>query len=219
MHSNKILDCAVLDEKTIAAIGDLRRTRQCHFLTGAASSTPAEDAGAVGAAEAAEGGRTRGPLCPQAISANAIQHVPSANEARRLTPTLADRVTMHSILSTMTSKLSPQPLSESDYASKTSAVLAGIEATLDRWLDEDVIDVDTHRTGGLLELIFPDRSKIVLNTQPPLQELWLAARAGGFHFRWAGDCWRDTREQREFFEALSTLASEQAGRPLRFEST
>jgi len=118
----------------------------------------------------------------------------------------------------MTSKLSPQPLSESDYASRTSAVLSGVEATIDRWLEEDVIDVDTHRTGGLLELTFPDRSKIVLNTQPPLQELWLAARAGGLHFRWTGECWRDTREQREFFEALSTLASEQAGRPLRFES-
>jgi CyaY protein len=118
----------------------------------------------------------------------------------------------------MTSKLSPQPLSEGDYASKTSAVLAGIESTVDRWLEEDVIDVDTHRTGGLLELIFPDGSKIVLNTQPPLQELWLAAKAGGLHFRWMGDCWRDTREQREFFEALSTLASEQAGRPLRFGS-
>ena len=68
---------------------------------------------------------------------------------------------MLAILSTMTSKPSPQPLSNGDYASKTSAVLAGIESTVDRWLEEDVIDVDTHRTGGLLELIFPDGSKIV----------------------------------------------------------
>ena len=125
---------------------------------------------------------------------------------------------MLAILSTMTSKPSPQPLPAGDYASKTSAVLSGVESTIDRWLEEDVIDVDTHRTGGLLELIFPDGSKIVLNTQPPLQELWLAARAGGFHFRWMGDCWRDTRDQREFFEALSALASQQAGQPLKFES-
>ena len=125
---------------------------------------------------------------------------------------------MDVILSTMTSKPSPQPLSNSDYVSKTSAVFARIESTIDRWLENDVIDVDTQRTGGLLELRFPDGTKIVLNTQPPLHELWLAARAGGFHFRWMGDCWRDTRDQREFFEALSALASEQAGRPLKFES-
>ena len=121
------------------------------------------------------------------------------------------------ILSTMTSKPSPQPLSNSDYASKTAAVLSGVESTIDRWLENDVIDIDTNRTGGMLELIFPDDSKIVLNTQPPLQELWLAARAGGFHFRWMGDCWRDTRDQREFSEALSALASQQAGQPLKFE--
>ena len=117
----------------------------------------------------------------------------------------------------MTSKLAPHQLSDSDYASKTAAVLARIEATVDRWLEEDIIDVDTLRTGGLLELAFPNDSKIVVNTQPPLQELWLAGRAGGLHFYWAGDCWRDTRDQREFFAALSTLASEQAGRPLKFE--
>ena len=118
----------------------------------------------------------------------------------------------------MASKPDPQPLSDSEYASKTAAVLARVEATVDRWLEDDIIDVDTHRTGGLLELVFPDGSKIVVNTQPPLKELWLAGRAGGLHFYWAGDAWRDTRDQREFFASLSTLASEQAGRPLRFEN-
>ncbi|MEO6032987.1 MAG: iron donor protein CyaY, partial [Burkholderiaceae bacterium] len=59
-------------------------------------------------------------------------------------------------------------------------------------------------------------SKIVLNTQPPLHELWLAARAGGFHFRLTGDAWRDARDGRELFDVLSACASEQAGQPLRF---
>jgi CyaY protein len=118
----------------------------------------------------------------------------------------------------MTSKLAPHKLSDSDYAARTAAVFSCIESTVDRWLEEDIIDVDTHRTGGLLELAFPDGSKIVVNVQPPLQELWLAGRAGGLHFYWAGDCWRDTRDQREFFAALSTLASEQAGRPLKFDA-
>ena len=111
----------------------------------------------------------------------------------------------------------PHALTDAEYHARTSAVLASVEAAVDRWLQQDLIDIDTQRTGGLLELSFPNGSKIVLNTQPPLQELWLAARAGGFHFRWMGDCWRDTRDQREFFEALSALASQQAGRPLKFE--
>jgi CyaY protein len=108
------------------------------------------------------------------------------------------------------------PLADADYVRETSTLLARIEAACDRWLDEDVIDIDTHRTGGLLELVFPDHSKIVVNTQPPLQEMWLAARAGGYHYQWDGRCWRDTRDGHEFLEMLSRQASVQGGRTLTF---
>lgn len=107
-------------------------------------------------------------------------------------------------------------LPDADYRRLSDAVLACIEATVDRWLDEDVVDIDSHRSGGLLELAFPNGSKLVVNTQPPLQELWLAARAGGYHYRHRGGRWIDTRDCSELFERLSTCASEQAGRTLRF---
>ncbi len=112
---------------------------------------------------------------------------------------------------------SPSTLTEAEYQRLAHAVLASVEAAADRWLEQDVIDIDTHRTGGLLELSLPDRSKIVINTQPPLQEIWLAARAGGYHFRWVEGRWLE-REGREFFALLSELASQQAGTALRFEA-
>ena len=121
------------------------------------------------------------------------------------------------ILSIMTADLSPEQLSDSAYHAKAGAVLASVEAAVDAWLQDDVVDIDAHRTGGLLEMSFPNGSVIVLNTQPPLQEIWLAARSGGFHYRYANGAWRDTRDGRELFEALSACASEQAGKPLRFE--
>ena len=80
-----------------------------------------------------------------------------------------------------------------------------------------MIDIDSQRTGGLLELAFPDGSKIVVNTQPPLQELWLAARSGGYHFKHVDGRWLDTRDGSEFFAALSRRASEQAGRRAALE--
>ena len=107
-------------------------------------------------------------------------------------------------------------LSDADYQRETSAMLARIEAAADRWLQQDVIDIDTQRSGGLLELSFPDGSKIIVNTQPPLQELWLAARAGGYHYRWVDGSWRDTRDGSELIESLSRHASAQAGKPLQF---
>ncbi len=109
------------------------------------------------------------------------------------------------------------PLSDAEYHAKAHGVLDHLEALVDRWLDEDLIDIDTHRTGGLLEMSFPNGSKIIINTQPPLQELWLAARGGGFHFRYCEGRWLDTREGTEFLAMLSTHASVQAGKPLSFK--
>jgi len=107
-------------------------------------------------------------------------------------------------------------LSDADYHRETGAMLARIEATADRWLQDDVIDIDTHRTGGLLELAFPNGSKIIINTQPPLHELWLAARGGGFHYRFSEGRWVDTRDGSEFLQALSQHASAQGGKALNF---
>ena len=109
-------------------------------------------------------------------------------------------------------------LSDSEYQAITRALLDRIEAQADRWLQADVIDIDTHRTGGLLELSFPDGSKIVLNTQPPLHELWMASRGGGYHYRWDGARWVDTRDGSEFLAALSQHASRQGGKPLDFSA-
>lgn len=110
------------------------------------------------------------------------------------------------------------PLSDAEFHRLAHAVLQQVEATVDGWLQDDVIDIDSQRTGGLLELAFPDGSKIVLNTQPPLHELWLASRAAGQHFRYVAGQWRDTRDGGDFFAALSAQASAQGGRALRFEA-
>jgi CyaY protein len=109
------------------------------------------------------------------------------------------------------------PLSDAEYRRLSAAALSAIETQVDRWLDGDVIDIDAQRTGGLLELAFPGGSKIIVNTQPPLQEIWLAAKAGGYHYRHVAGRWVDTRDGSEFFESLSREATAQAGVSLRFD--
>ena len=121
-------------------------------------------------------------------------------------------------MSTVPAPPAPSTLSDADYRRETDTLLARIEATTDRWLDEDVVDIDTQRTGGLLELSFADGSKIVVNTQPSLHEVWLAARAGGYHYKWVQGRWLDTRDGSEFLAALSRHASAQAGKALQFDA-
>ncbi len=110
----------------------------------------------------------------------------------------------------------PDRLTDAQYHRAADALMARIESTIDRWLQEDVIDIDAQRTGGLLELSFVGGGKIVINTQPPLQEIWMAARTGGYHFRHVGGRWIDSRDGGEFFDALSREASLQGHQALRF---
>ncbi len=108
-------------------------------------------------------------------------------------------------------------LTDSAYFTAAHATLDHIESTVDGWLQRDLIDIDIHRSGGMLQLTFPNRSQIIVNTQPPLQELWMAAKGGGFHYKCEpGGEWRDTRDGSQFFDALSLHASLQAGCPLKF---
>ena len=109
-------------------------------------------------------------------------------------------------------------MTDLEYHDRAYAVLARVEARVDTWLQEDVVDIDARRTGGLLEMSLPGGSALVVNTQPPLQEIWLAARSGGFHFRCVDGRWLDTRDGAEFFEVLSRCASEQCGKALRFSA-
>ena len=103
---------------------------------------------------------------------------------------------------------------DTEYHEAADIVLAAIECQADAWLQQGVIDIDTNRSGGLLELEFPDGSKIVVNKQPPLHEIWLAARNGGFHFKFVDGAWCDTRDGHEFFARLCEQASIQGGKTL-----
>jgi hypothetical protein len=69
----------------------------------------------------------------------------------------------------------------------------------------------------MVTLTFADRSQIIVNLQKPLHEVWMAARSGGFHYKWDGNSWRDTKTRAEFFADLSRYASEQAARAARLQ--
>jgi CyaY protein len=106
-------------------------------------------------------------------------------------------------------------MTESEFLAVAEAVLDHIESRIEQTADVADVDVECSRSGNVLEIEFIDQnSKIIVNTQAPMQEIWVAARSGGFHFRMKGDLWLDTRDGSELFAALSSLVSEQAGQSL-----
>ena len=99
-------------------------------------------------------------------------------------------------------------MDDKDFNRLADAMLARIETALEA-SDAD-IDFELG-AGGVLEIEFADGSKIIVNRHGVAKEIWVAAKAGGFHFRWDGGAWCDTRDNTELLARLSALASQQAG--------
>ncbi|MEN9844224.1 MAG: hypothetical protein RLZZ612_2053 [Pseudomonadota bacterium] len=107
-------------------------------------------------------------------------------------------------------------MTDKEYLEQAEAALKAIELACDRINEETEVDLDNQRVGGMVTLTFADRSQIVINLQKPLHEIWVAARRGGYHFRWEATQWRDTKGAGELFALLSSVASEQAHSSLVF---
>lgn len=107
-------------------------------------------------------------------------------------------------------------MTDPEYLDLAEAALAAIEQGCDRINEATNADIDNQRVGGMITLTFANRSQLVVNLQPPLHEIWLAARTGGYHYRHDGQRWVDTKTGEELFENLSREASLQAGLALQF---
>ncbi|WP_296509264.1 iron donor protein CyaY [Rhodoferax sp.] len=107
-------------------------------------------------------------------------------------------------------------MTDPEFMSLAESLLKTIELACDRINDESDADVDNQRVGSMITLTFANRSQIIVNLQKPLHEIWLAAKSGGYHYRWADGLWQDTKGGGEFYAALSANASLQAGEPLVF---
>ena len=98
-------------------------------------------------------------------------------------------------------------MTEQEFQQACERTLTAIENAIDAC----AADVETSRSGQVLELEFDDGSRIIVNGNAPVREVWVAAKSGGFHYRWADGRWRDSRSGEELFVSLSRLVSLQGG--------
>jgi CyaY protein len=106
-------------------------------------------------------------------------------------------------------------MGESEFLAQAEATLDAIEAALDRLNDADMTDVECSRSGNVLEIEFIDNgSKIIVNSQAAMQELWVASRSGGYHYRQKDGQWLNTRDGSELFATLSEEVTKQGGSPV-----
>ena len=115
--------------------------------------------------------------------------------------------------------LSVESIDDKQFHQLGAHLLQSIEMALEAADDTLDLDLDIERQGGnVINIRFRDKSVIVVNTQPPLHEIWVAAKSGGYHYRWAGSLaeplWLDTKTGRELLSDLSQFSSAQAGQAI-----
>jgi CyaY protein len=99
-------------------------------------------------------------------------------------------------------------VTETEFQQHVAATLEAIETAL----DATGADIDFERKADtVLEITLEDDSRIIVNGQAAAQEIWIAARSGGQHFRFDGKAWVNTRDGAELFQALSLVVSQQCG--------
>jgi CyaY protein len=107
-------------------------------------------------------------------------------------------------------------MTDSEFLDQAELLLKAVEAACDRINDGSDADIDNQRVGGMVTLSFENKSQIIINMQKPLHEIWMAAKSGGYHYRYLDGQWRDTKGSGEFFAELTRNASSQAGTALLF---
>ena len=120
--------------------------------------------------------------------------------------------------------LTVEAIDDKQFYQLGSNLLQSIEVALEAADDPLDLDKDVERQGGnVINIRFRDKSVIVVNTQPPLHEIWVAAKSGGYHYRWAGSMaaplWLDTKTGRELLSDLTEFASAQAGQAVKITLT
>ncbi|WP_078084651.1 iron donor protein CyaY [Microbulbifer mangrovi] len=100
-------------------------------------------------------------------------------------------------------------------AATQTAYNAAIEETLiaiEDALDECEVDMDYERADAVLTITLEDNgTQVILSRQGAVQELWVAARSGGYHLGFQNPGWKCTTTGEDLPTLLDRVLTEQQG--------
>jgi CyaY protein len=78
----------------------------------------------------------------------------------------------------------------------------------------DADEMDFATTDGVVTLEFPDGARYVLNRQAAADQMWLAAGARAWHYKWddAKKTWVDDRDGHDLYAKVGEVVSQKLGR-------
>ena len=107
-------------------------------------------------------------------------------------------------------------MSTADFNTRYEHTLLAIEEAVESALEDSDIDLDFETVNDILTLTCPDGSAIIITRQSATQQLWLAAKSGGFHFDLNDHDWVCDSDGETLSAKLGTICRNQAGMDIDF---
>ena len=100
-----------------------------------------------------------------------------------------------------------------DEATYEQLAAAALSAVLDLFDDVDPDDADVESTGDVIRIELARGPRVVLNTQRPARQIWLAGGKHAWHFYYddAEERWLDDKGRGELQGVLKALVAELGG--------
>jgi len=101
-------------------------------------------------------------------------------------------------------------MNESQFNQLAEETMIAIEEAI----EESGADIDYDNVADILTLEFSNGSRIIINKQTPLNQIWVAAKSGGYHFDYdeTSELWcLNGDKQKDLFSQLSLYCTQQAG--------
>ncbi|HEX2733347.1 MAG TPA: iron donor protein CyaY [Polyangiaceae bacterium] len=101
-------------------------------------------------------------------------------------------------------------MDEREYQTKASAELRDLVDALDELAARDE-RFEVELASDILTLEFPDGAKFVINSHRAARQIWMAADKRAWHFDWAGQDWRTTKDDQELWSVINEMLSRKLG--------
>ena len=90
---------------------------------------------------------------------------------------------------------------------------ATFKRVIDLFEDVDPDDADVDSSGDVVRIDFPGGRRVVLNTQRPVRQIWLAGGQAAWHFGYdaQSEQWLDDKGRGELFTILRQIVQELSG--------
>lgn len=109
-------------------------------------------------------------------------------------------------------------MNDSEYAQLVEQTLTAIEQAVEQAIDQSDASLDFENTGGVLTIFCEDsNTQVIVSRQAPMQQIWVAAKSGGYHCGREGEAWYCTTTQEPLPALLSRVCSEQSHEAVELE--